>query len=280
MLDYKINKLNAHITQLSDATEVSCFLITGSKRAVLVDTGVGLKGLKENVEKLTSLPYDVVLTHGHGDHAGGVGAFERAFIFPVDIPMAIAHTKEMRYSYTASTLAFAAQMGGERLTAEREDFVPELDEHFAFMPLTDGQTFDLGGLTVGIIAVPGHTRGTCCILVREDRYMLFGDACNINTLVGQPESTTISEYLSSLLRLKTFEPEYDVVMYSHGPATGPSALDDNIELCRRILAGTDDRVPAVGLSGPGYYAAKKAENGFERADGKAGNIFYSDLTAR
>lgn len=282
MYEYEVIKVTDNITCLKDATDVACFLVTGKERAMLIDTGVGLKGLKEKVEELTSLPYDVALTHGHGDHGAGVSVFDGAYIFPVDIPMAIEHTKEMRYSYTNMMFVNVARDWGgpEREPATKDDFVPETADDYPFKTLFDGMEFDLGGVTVLTIAVPGHTKGSCCFLVKEDRHILFGDACNFNTLVGGPESTSISEYKKSLLYLKSFEKDFDTVMYSHGPATGVSTLDDNIELCERILAGTDDKEDAMGFSGPGYYAAAKVPGGFMRVDGKDGNIFYSDLTVR
>src|SRR5208283_5822654 len=65
----------------------SQYLLVGSERALLIDTGSGFYDLKGTVEKLTKLPYEVVVTHGHPDHAGGIGQFDTAWINPADIPM-------------------------------------------------------------------------------------------------------------------------------------------------------------------------------------------------
>lgn len=280
MFEYTVNRLNSHITQLTDATEVSMFLITGEDRAILIDTGVGLKGLKEKVEELTNLPYDVILTHGHGDHGSGAAEFDSVYIFPADKELAIMHTKEMRYSYTDMMLEMISGRDGSRNKVIKDDFVPELDDNYVFKDLSDGQEFELGGVTVKIIAVPGHTKGTCCILVKEDRMILLGDACNPNTLVGGPESTTISEYRKSLLYLKTYEEQFDTTLYSHGPVIAPSCIDDNIELCNKILAGTDDKIPEEGFAGSGFLAAKRRKDSMERTDSRFGNIYYTALTAK
>ena len=43
----------------------------GTKRALLIDTGLGVANIKEVVDKLTMLPIFVVTTHVHWDHIGG-----------------------------------------------------------------------------------------------------------------------------------------------------------------------------------------------------------------
>lgn len=50
---------------------VFCYLIEGSEKAMLIDTGYGLGDLRSAVEKVTGLPLIIVNTHGHCDHIGG-----------------------------------------------------------------------------------------------------------------------------------------------------------------------------------------------------------------
>ena len=49
------------------------YLIIGTERALLVDTGIGIGNIRSVVETMTHLPYDVVNTHHHYDHVGGNG---------------------------------------------------------------------------------------------------------------------------------------------------------------------------------------------------------------
>ncbi len=279
MLTYKVNKLSDHVTQITDASGVSMFLIVGEKEALLVDTGTGIKGLKEVVNDITEKPLKVVLTHGHGDHAGGAAAFDEVYLSPVDKMLAIEHGANMRVDYIKMMLKMFEEMG-----APHQDFNPEQDMVPAptaetnFLELKDGMVFELGGVSAEIIAVPGHTKGCCVVLIPEERSIIFGDACNSNTLVGGEESALISEYQAALKHLQEKETYYDTVYLAHGPVTGPvSCLEDNLELCERILAGTDDHIESMGISGPGFFAAAQ-KNPFTRVDGKFGNIFYSELT--
>ena len=47
---------------------VYAYLIVGSERALLIDTCYSITGIKKYVEQITTLPVDVVNTHGHFDH--------------------------------------------------------------------------------------------------------------------------------------------------------------------------------------------------------------------
>ncbi len=281
-MEFTVHKLSQHITQIADASGVSTFLVEGSERAVLIDTGIGLKGIRETVENQTSKPYTVILTHGHGDHSGGCAAFPEVYIGEADMPLFQGNGMEMRVQYTRFCLDEKEQMTGVHTDYDPErDMIPEPSADKKFKFLEDGMVFDLGGVSVKIIAVPGHTKGSCMMLIPEERTMIYGDSCNINTLVAGDESTTISEYQAALKRVKAeYDDCYDTVLYSHGPAVGPKgALDDNLELCEKILNGTDDHIPMDGIVGPGFLAAKRKDV-INRADGKFGNIFYSEKTRR
>lgn len=266
MVTYAVQPLTPHITQLTDPAGVHMFLAVGTKQAVLVDTGVGFYGLREALAGLTTLPISVILTHFHGDHTGGSALFDRVYLHSADIPMASDFTVQMRKTYTES-------YAPPNTFIQPEEYVPQYQG--AYLPLADGQCFELGGITLQIIHVPGHSPGSCCVLFREDRTILFGDACNSNTLLLWGGS--ISSYRSSLEHLKQFEDSFDMVLYSHGAcAVGPrQTLDDNIELCDRILRGEDSKLPCSFMGTNGLRAAAVGP-GLLRTDGKHGNIVYRE----
>lgn len=267
MFEHKTEKLSDHITQITDPTGVYLFLVEGDKEAVLIDTGVGFAGLKETVEGLTDKPLSVILTHMHPDHAGGAAAFEKVNLHPADLHLTGEMQVEGRMGYSMGSLR------GAPVTPA--DFIPAPGTDKTFLPLSDGQLFDLGGITLEIIHVPGHTPGSCCVLFREERSVLFGDACNANTLLMW--GTTISQYKKSLQYLQTFRDRFDTVYYSHGPRPeGPGcSLEDNLELCDRILSRTDDAIPTEFIGMPALRAAA-IHPWFARVDGKYGNIVYTE----
>ena len=79
------------IYEIDEFDCVSVFVIVGEKRALVVDTGTGIGDLKWIIEeKITDKPYDVVLTHNHGDHTGGAGFFDEVWIHVADMDWSLS----------------------------------------------------------------------------------------------------------------------------------------------------------------------------------------------
>jgi glyoxylase-like metal-dependent hydrolase (beta-lactamase superfamily II) len=251
-----------------------CYLLEGQDRALLIDALTGAGNLRAFCRELTDLPLTLVNTHGHLDHAGGNFDFGECYIHPDDIPLV----------YEIETAARMGFVTGMMKTTDRNLFLSEADftgsRPIKTLPLTDGYIFDIGGRKIEVIAVPGHTRGTIVLLDRGTGLLFSGDACNVNTLLFLPHSTSIEEYRESLFHFKTFQPCFDVMWGGHGPFEVPKIIiDEAIELCDEILSGTDDAVPSEFLGRPCFYGKKK-DQFFKRLDGKLANIAYSRDTLR
>ncbi len=123
--------------------------------------------------------------------------------------------------------------------------------------------------------MPDHSHGTVVFLDWERRVAYSGDACNINTLLCLKDSTSIEEYRESLLHFKQFQPDFDMMYGEHGTDTVPNTIiDEAIQLCEEILAGTDDAVETMREDMPCWYAKKK-DTHFRRLDGGLANIAYT-----
>ena len=51
--------------------ETHCYLLNGSSRSLLIDTGLGICNIYDEVMKLTNKPVTAAATHIHWDHIGG-----------------------------------------------------------------------------------------------------------------------------------------------------------------------------------------------------------------
>ena len=161
----------------------------------------------------------------------------------------------------------------------QEEFLP--DSPVTCLPLMGGDRLDLGGRVLEVLHVPGHTKGSLCFLDPATGDFFAGDACNNNTLVMMDVSATISRYLEALLKLKERQEEIRRFYLFHGPSLqDKSCVDDNIQCCREILAGTDDHVPVEFLGRQGYLAKERIPGTFDRKDGRFGNIMYLPRLAR
>ena len=85
MIRYEKAKLIDGVTRIKDGI-VNEFLIEGSKKAVLFDTGLDLFNIKDYVAKLTEKELVVVNSHFHPDHANGNHHFKKVYIGEKDLP--------------------------------------------------------------------------------------------------------------------------------------------------------------------------------------------------
>ncbi len=60
------------------------YLITGTQRALLFDTGMGISDIKQVTAELTKLPVIVLNSHTHDDHVGGNWEFETIYGMDTD----------------------------------------------------------------------------------------------------------------------------------------------------------------------------------------------------
>ncbi len=56
--------------------ETHCYLLCGTEKAILINTGLGVANIKNIVAGLTTSPVMAVTTHVHWDHIGGHKYFE------------------------------------------------------------------------------------------------------------------------------------------------------------------------------------------------------------
>lgn len=215
-------------------------LIVGSHHALLFDTGYGFDDLHALVRRITELPLYVVNSHGHVDHACGNWQFPEVFIHPEDVRLCMAHNSpEMRREELEKAVV-----------PENFDLAEYLSHDCGKLrPVVGGEVFDLGGRTLEVVELPGHTRGSIGLLWREERMLYVGDAVNGFLWLFLPEATSVSVYRDTLYRVR--ELPFDRMIQSHEPRVMPrSCLDDYIRLVETMEY---DAWPAVDtpLAAPG-----------------------------
>lgn len=268
MTTFKREKVTEHIWCVRGVGDACMYYIEGKDKGILVDTAYGVGDLKGYIESTWAQPYEVVITHGHADHANGIGQFSSVYMNHLDIDL----------YYTKTDIGLRRTM--LKRTVSDIDTVP--DEEFtpifkgSFVELEEGMKFALGGVEVEVYSAPGHTKGMMVLLVKEDRTMLFGDACGVCTFLFKPESSTVEKYLETLSKLNAMGNLYDRILRQHGTCESPKSLvDENIACAELILRGKDDHIPFEYL-GEHVWMAKEfdAKTGM-RKDGKSGNIVYA-----
>lgn len=114
-LVFKTEKVTERITRIyAFATELM-YLVEGTEKAVLIDTGSGIGSLKACVEQLTDKPVVVLVTHGHVDHAMGAAEIEDVIQVCEDIKAGRADDIPFEFLGTTGLVAKAVDPSrGER----------------------------------------------------------------------------------------------------------------------------------------------------------------------
>lgn len=179
------------VWMLTDRMGMHMTLLVGKEKALLVDTGYGFDDITAAIRQITPLPFDVVLTHGHHDHACGAFQFEKVWMH---------RTEEAVFTFYAGSWR---RRVWQQATAKGLDLSDWTEEAFVNTPcgqaafLKEGE-IALGGLTAQILHCPGHTSGSLCVYVKERQLLLPGDNMNPTTWIFFPECEGLGTLTDSL----------------------------------------------------------------------------------
>lgn len=285
---FSVEKVTERVFRISGLISEFMYLVKGTERALLIDTGCGAGNVRELAESLTDLPLSVVLTHGHYDHAGGAGHFREVWVNPAElVPTAIHYQREATFEKLRSSHPWlqiedmcpdAGFVLNDGLADASTDIISRKSSEWEIPvtchALTPGMTFSLGGISVEAIPCPGHTPGIFCMLIVEERLLLTGDACHSISYLFFDNALSIEEYRENLLLLKRQEKRWDSLLLSHPVSAAPKTMvNEVIHLCDEILAGTTDEIPYPYEDKP-VFIAKDVDDRMLRKDGVYGNIIF------
>lgn len=181
---------------------VNCYIVgdKSTSKAAVIDPGGDVDDILKVLEDNNLRLQYILLTHGHGDHIGGVEELREKTSVPVYI-----HEADL-YMARDSGANQSAAMGGPAVEANPDNF------------MKDGDVLELGELKLNIIHTPGHTEGGVSILVKD--VLFTGDTLFANSVGRSDLEGGNQEKLFASIKNKIFTLDEDIkVLPGHGPAT-------------------------------------------------------------
>jgi glyoxylase-like metal-dependent hydrolase (beta-lactamase superfamily II) len=175
---------------------------------------------------------EIVVTHGHPDHLGGVRAIRERF--------------------------------GPLRVSKRP--WPGVDEAMGceVAPIDEGSVIAVEGATLRAVFAPGHAEDHLCFVLEEERALFSGDnVLGVGTTVIPGRGGDLAEYMRSLARLLAESP--GAIYPAHGPripdGTGKirEYIAHRLEREQEILAAVGDGLARIGEMVKRIYAAYPVE---------------------
>lgn len=188
----KIDDTTYIISEYRHWEETHCYLLIGNERCLLIDTGLGICNIYNEVRALTKKPVTAVATHIHWDHVGGHKYFPDFYAHKAELPWLNGEFPLSLETIRAMVL--------DRCDPP-ENFDIKNYEMFQGRPskvLVGGETIDLGGRQITALHTPGHSPGHLCFWEQARGFLFTGDLIYKGTLFAYYPSTDPEQYLHSL----------------------------------------------------------------------------------
>lgn len=223
------------------AEEVISYLITGNKRALLFDTGMGISNIRKVAEELTPLPLIVLNSHTHNDHVGDNWRFNAQQMYGMDTAFTRANAKGSREDAQA-------EIAPDQLCGP---LPPDFDaKSYATKPfhigrwLHGGDTIDLGGRALKVIATPGHTPDSIALLDQRNGLLFTGDTYYPGPIFLYRPETDLAAYAASVKKLSELAPGLKLLLPAHNlPVADPRELERVLTAFEQVRSGKASAVP-------------------------------------
>lgn len=251
---FHVVEISDAVWQLTERGHVAAWLIVGSERAALVDTGCGFAAIRPLVETLTDRPVVVVQTHHHFDHIGGSHEFDQVLIHPLGVEglaTPVSETHLAAYATYADTMEDASA----RFAAVDDRYFHLLHDAWRVVPrpsgpwnvqpvratgtIEEGDLVSLGDRALRVLHTPGHSPDCVSLELAGERLLIGGDTVNTGPVYTQLPASDLLAQRESLARLASLADRWDRVLCSHFLRTevAPAYLAEQVAALDQLLEG-------------------------------------------
>jgi glyoxylase-like metal-dependent hydrolase (beta-lactamase superfamily II) len=215
------------------------YLVLGSRRGLLFDTGMGIGNLKALTQQLTPLPVMVLNSHTHDDHVGNNWQFDSVYSLHTGFSQknALGSREDAQAEIQPSEVCGELPQGFDR-------------DAYATRPwkiagwIHDGQRIELGERTIEVIATPGHTPDSISLFDAANGLLFTGDTFYPGTIWLYRPETDPTAYGKSVHRLAALAPHVKMVLGAHNvPVASPDVLTQLAAAFDKVRTGSVPPAP-------------------------------------
>ncbi len=199
--------------------------VIGERHAVVWDTLTGAEDMATFEQVLAAKPFHVVYSHADWDHIWGTNGFSRP---PLDI---IGHRSCLRrFAQDVPTTLRDMQLA----EPGRWDGIELIPPNMTF---SSRMSLDLGGVTLELHHLPGHTPDCIVGWIPQWGVLLGGDAIETPLPIVN-DAALLADWLRALEQWARNRALGSAIP-THGSVAGRESLDSTVDYLRRLMTGDD-----------------------------------------
>ncbi len=200
-------------------------VISGSGESVIIDPSI-------TVVERGGAPVDidaVITSHGHEDHMAGNGLFSeaRCLVHEDDLP-AVQSLEGLREVYGLPNAIWT-------------EFEPVIVDQFSYVGrpdatgFTDGDVFDLGGVQIEAVHLPGHTRGHSGFRISGGVFFCSDiDLTGFGPYYGDAWSD-LDQFEDSLAKIRDEDAQFYVTYHHKGVIEGRADFVERVDAFTAVI---------------------------------------------
>jgi glyoxylase-like metal-dependent hydrolase (beta-lactamase superfamily II) len=216
--------------------------VSGRDRDLIIDTGMGVGRLADELADLADTHVTAVATHSHGDHIGSHHEFDDIAIHPLEAEYLESPTLQSLDPHVAYGTEGIAALEAAGYAISDPYFVTALPagvtldsyrQHGAAPTrlIEHGDVLDLGDRQFEVLHLPGHSPGSIGLWEARTGILFSGDAIYDGPLLDMASDSNIADYCRTMEYLLTLP--VTVVHGGHDPSFDRHRLH---EIARAYLA--------------------------------------------
>lgn len=208
-------------------------LVQGSLGALLIDPSIDVHqrgGAPAAIDRM-------LISHAHEDHIAGISVFPDAELHAHHHDVAALHHLDKLLEVYGMPEPGRTTFAGQLLS----------DFHYTPRPdatgIDEGTSFDLGGVSVTVVHLPGHTRGHCGFMVEPDGVFFVADVdlSSFGPYYGDHWSD-LEDFERAIERCRTIEARHYVTFHHKGVVDGQAEFVKQLDTFAAVIGARERRL--------------------------------------